>query len=206
MESQKRNKCQILGCKIAALIRGSQPVNERNRLLDSCPLFPSNSSCNVPKGKRSRQECRLLCGRSYEKGCHAIRDSVLLIYLAQWPQQRSPSSTYIRWLFAGISASGAESCDWMSAITLRKAGTTKTADTSADSRPKLFVTRCILAPGAPLNPLVEGADVLIVGMNNGELVNEKRSPSEPSQCFKWLSDVDAKRRAVPTAEYWKRES
>jgi mannose-6-phosphate isomerase-like protein (cupin superfamily) len=64
----------------------------------------------------------------------------------------------------------------MSAITLRKAGTTKTADASADSRPKLFVTRCILAPGAPLNPLVEGADVLIVGMNNGELVNEKRSP------------------------------
>jgi hypothetical protein len=46
----------------------------------------------------------------------------------------------------GISASGAESCDWMSAITLRKAGTTKTADTSANSPPKLFVTRCILAP------------------------------------------------------------
>ena len=64
----------------------------------------------------------------------------------------------------------------MSAIDLRKAITTKTADTSADSRPKLFVTRCILAPGAPLNPLVEGTDVLIVGMNNGELVNEKKSP------------------------------
>jgi hypothetical protein len=64
----------------------------------------------------------------------------------------------------------------MSAITLRKAGTTKTADTSADSRPKLFVTSFMLAPGAPLNPLVEGTDVLIVGMNNGELVNEKKSP------------------------------
>jgi len=75
----------------------------------------------------------------------------------------------------GISASGAESCDWMSAITLRKAEPMKTADT-ADSRPKLFVTRCILAPGAPLNPLVEGTDVLIVGMNSGELVNEKKSP------------------------------
>jgi len=50
------------------------------------------------------------------------------------------------------------------------------ADTAADSRPKLFVTRCILAPGAPLNPLVDGIDVLIVGMNNGELVNEKKSP------------------------------
>jgi hypothetical protein len=75
-----------------------------------------------------------------------------------------------------ISASGLEDCDWMSAITLRKAGTTKTADTPADARPKLFVTRCILAPGAPLNPLVEGTDVLIVAMNNGELVNEKKSP------------------------------
>jgi len=56
----------------------------------------------------------------------------------------------------GISASGAQPCDWMSAITLRRAGTTKTADTAADSRPKLFVTRCILASGAPLNPLVGG--------------------------------------------------
>src|ERR1039458_379926 len=26
-----------------------------------------NSSCNTPKGKRSRQECRLLCGRSSER-------------------------------------------------------------------------------------------------------------------------------------------
>src|SRR5215475_3373055 len=43
-------------------------------------------------------------------------------------------------------------------------------------RSQLFVTRCILAPGAPLNPFVEGRDVLIVGMNNGELVNEKKSP------------------------------
>jgi hypothetical protein len=76
----------------------------------------------------------------------------------------------------GISASGVESCDWMSAVTLRKAGTTKTADTVADSLPTLFVTRCILAPGAPLNPLAEGTDVLIVGMNDGGLVNEKKSP------------------------------
>jgi mannose-6-phosphate isomerase-like protein (cupin superfamily) len=33
-----------------------------------------------------------------------------------------------------------------------------------------------LAPGAPLNPLIEGREVLIVGMNNGELLNEKKSP------------------------------
>jgi hypothetical protein len=76
----------------------------------------------------------------------------------------------------GISASGVESCNWISAITLRNAGTTKTPDTAADLRPKLFVTRCILVPGAPLSPLVEGTDVLIVGMNKGELVNEKKSP------------------------------
>ena len=74
----------------------------------------------------------------------------------------------------GISASGVQSCDWISA--LRKAATTKKGDTVADSHPNLFVTRFVLAPGAPLNPLVEGTDVLIVGMNNGELVNEKKSP------------------------------
>src|ERR1039458_3842612 len=77
----------------------------------------------------------------------------------------------------GISASGAMGCDWMSAIDLRRpTETRKTTDTAPDERPRLFVTRCILAPGAPLSPLVEGRDVLIVGMNNGELVNEKKSP------------------------------
>ncbi len=75
-----------------------------------------------------------------------------------------------------ISASGLESCEWLSALTSRKAAMTKTADTAADSRPKLLVTRCILAPGAPLNRPVEGTDVLVVGMNDGELVNEKKSP------------------------------
>jgi mannose-6-phosphate isomerase-like protein (cupin superfamily) len=92
-----------------------------------------------------------------------------------------------------ISASGLVSCEWLSAvtdtslkpdhsrssegrITSRKAAMTKTADTVADSRPKLLVTRYILAPGAPLNPPVEGTDVLIVVMNGGELVNEKKSP------------------------------
>lgn len=75
-----------------------------------------------------------------------------------------------------ITASGVQSCDWMSAGAVRKADKMKTPDTSPDSRRKLFVTRCILAPAAPLNPLVEGTDVLIVGVNNGELVNEKKSP------------------------------
>ena len=91
-----------------------------------------------------------------------------------------------------ISASGLVSCEWLSAITdtslkpghsrnsegritSRQAAMTKTADAVADSCPKLLVTRYILAPGAPLNPPVERTDVLIVGMNGGELVNEKKS-------------------------------
>ena len=74
----------------------------------------------------------------------------------------------------GISASGVMSCDWMSKISLRNDA--KKTDTPAAESSQLFVTRCILAPGAPLNPLVEGTDVLIVGMNSGELVNEKKSP------------------------------
>lgn len=77
----------------------------------------------------------------------------------------------------GISASGGMDCDWMSAINLRRTTETrKTTDTVPDERPRPFVTRYILAPGAPLGPLAEGRDVLIVGMNNGELVNEKKFP------------------------------
>jgi hypothetical protein len=105
----------------------------------------------------------------------------------------------------GIGASGVMSCDWMSGISLQK-DAKKITDTAAAESSKLFVTRCILAPGAPLNPRVEGNVVLIVGMNNGELVNEKKSATEPRQCFKRLSDVDAEGRAVSTMEYWKRES
>jgi hypothetical protein len=67
-----------------------------------------------------------------------------------------------------VTASGLESCNWMSGVSHEKAHN----DTDGP-RSQLFVTRCILAPGAALNPSVEGRDVLIVGMNNGELVNEK---------------------------------
>ena len=70
-----------------------------------------------------------------------------------------------------VTASGLESCNWMSGVSHEKAHN----DTDGP-RSQLFVTRCILAPGAPLNPSVEGRDVLIVGMNNGDLVNEKKSP------------------------------
>jgi mannose-6-phosphate isomerase-like protein (cupin superfamily) len=51
---------------------------------------------------------------------------------------------------------------------------------------KLFVTRFILAPGAPLNPPVEGRDAVIVAMNNGELVNEKKPPTNPVSVFNGL--------------------
>jgi hypothetical protein len=78
-----------------------------------------------------------------------------------------------------VSASGLMDCDWMSAVNLRRAGTSKVTDTADDERSKLFVTRFVLAPGAPLNPLVEGCDVFIVGMNIGELLNEKKSPQSP---------------------------
>ena len=70
-----------------------------------------------------------------------------------------------------ISASGAEDCDVMSAITLRrKTDTRKAIGRSHDQRSKVFVTRFTLAPGAPLNPLIEGREVLIVGINSGEVV------------------------------------
>jgi len=75
-----------------------------------------------------------------------------------------------------VTGSGLESCDWMSGVSLRKASTSKTIHPVDNDRSALFVTRYILAPGAPLNPPIEGTEVLIVGMNNGELVNEKKTP------------------------------
>ena len=76
-----------------------------------------------------------------------------------------------------VSASGLESCDWMSAITLRrKTDTAKNGRTTAHDRPEMLVTRYILAPGAPLQTPVEGRDAYIVGINMGEIVNEKSSP------------------------------
>jgi hypothetical protein len=75
-----------------------------------------------------------------------------------------------------VAPSGVHGCSWLSAVNLRNATTSKTTGAADDSLSALIVTRFVLAPGAPLNPLVEGTDVLIVGMNNGELLNEKKSP------------------------------
>jgi hypothetical protein len=84
----------------------------------------------------------------------------------------------------GVSASGVMGCNWISAIDLKRETPKKgspSPDVSAhsDERPALVVTRYTLAPGAPLSALVEGRDFLIVGMNAGELTNEKKSPPIP---------------------------
>ena len=68
-------------------------------------------------------------------------------------------------------------CDWASTVTLR-------GPVPKKPRAALLVTRCVLAPGAPLNPLVAGREVLIVGMNAGEVINEKKSPQQRVNVFK----------------------
>jgi hypothetical protein len=78
-----------------------------------------------------------------------------------------------------IDASGLMDCDWISAVTLR-------GPIPKRPRSELFVTRCMLAPGAPLNPLVGGREVLIVGLNAGEVINEKRSPQQRVNVSKGL--------------------
>lgn len=74
----------------------------------------------------------------------------------------------------GVSASGLMSCDILSAPPIRF-----NADSTSrpESAPKgVFVTRFTLAPEAPLRRMIEGNDVLIVAMNDGEIVNEAKTP------------------------------
>jgi hypothetical protein len=79
-----------------------------------------------------------------------------------------------------VAASGLQGCNWMSGVSLRKTTASKTTDLADNSRSFLFVTRLILAPGAALDSrTIVGGEVLIVGRNNGEVINEKKSP--PSQ-------------------------
>jgi hypothetical protein len=76
-----------------------------------------------------------------------------------------------------VAASGLQGCNWMSGVSLRKATASKTTGVANHSLSALFVTRFILAPGAPLDSqTIVGGEVLIVGRNNGEVVNEKKSP------------------------------
>ena len=75
----------------------------------------------------------------------------------------------------GVAASGVASCDWISAVNIRKA--VPTTDGTGDSHPALFVTTFILAPGAALDSQgIVGGEVLIVGRNKGEVINVKKSP------------------------------
>jgi hypothetical protein len=76
-----------------------------------------------------------------------------------------------------VAASGVEGCHWMSGVNLRGVTTSKQSDLANDSRSALFVTRFILAPGAPLDSQsIVGGVVLILGKNNGEVINEKETP------------------------------
>jgi hypothetical protein len=91
----------------------------------------------------------------------------------------------------GVAASGVASCDWISALNVRKAATSQTADETRDlirdSGPVLFVTTFIFAPGAPLDSReIVGGEVLIVGRNKGEAVNEKKSPPVPINVYEGL--------------------
>jgi len=74
----------------------------------------------------------------------------------------------------GVSASGLMSCDVLSTPPI-------TFNADSTKRPALvpkgvFVTRFTLAPDAPLHRMAEGHDVLIVAMNDGEIVNEAKTP------------------------------
>jgi hypothetical protein len=76
----------------------------------------------------------------------------------------------------GVTASGLMSCDWLSAVPMRKADGTAISRITPGGHTELFVTRFDLAPGAPLAKMIEGYDVLILGLSDGELVNETKSP------------------------------
>jgi mannose-6-phosphate isomerase-like protein (cupin superfamily) len=77
----------------------------------------------------------------------------------------------------GVAPSGLMSCEWLSPAPLKKADRSRSIQTVPSRHAELFVTRFNLSPGAPLTPLIEGQDVLIVGMGDGELINEAKSPS-----------------------------
>ena len=91
----------------------------------------------------------------------------------------------------GVAASGAASCDWMCAVNVRKAVTRPTTDGATNSargsHPALFVTTFILAPGAALGSQeIVGGEVLIVGRNQGEVMNENKSPSARIDVYEGL--------------------
>lgn len=76
-----------------------------------------------------------------------------------------------------VAASGVEGCNWLSAVDLHRAVRKKATSVADKSSAQVFTTRFILAPGALLDSQqIFGGEVLIVGKNNGEIINEKKSP------------------------------
>lgn len=69
-----------------------------------------------------------------------------------------------------ISPTGLMGCNWVSALTLNPGKEVE------KGKRQFFVTRYTLASGAPLRAPVQGYDNLIVGVKDGELVNESKSP------------------------------
>jgi len=84
-----------------------------------------------------------------------------------------------------VAASGLIGCNWMSGLGLRRDATpNKTTDLPDDYRSALFVTKFRLAPGASLDSqTIVGGEVLIVGRNDGEVINEKKSPPSNINIF-----------------------
>ena len=154
--------------------------NERHRLLS--PTIHTKFRKVVGRGVLNESLCQKKVSRGYEMRYLTAFCVFVLLGGRQTQAQVLPSSSG----GCTISASGLMDCDWVSTTKLRGTGTNKTATHAHDKRRELFVTRCVLAPGAPLTPLIKGREVLIVGMNDGEVINEKMSPQEHINVAKGL--------------------
>ena len=62
-----------------------------------------------------------------------------------------------------VSLSGLEGCHWMTGGSLRKGDSSKATNANDDNGSGLFVTRYVLAPGAPLNPPISDIRIEFCG-------------------------------------------
>lgn len=75
-----------------------------------------------------------------------------------------------------VAAGGVEGCNWVSTIDLHRAPHDKRVAEKHKTNRSVFTTRFILAPGALLDSRqIVGGEVLIIGKNNGEIRNERKS-------------------------------
>lgn len=94
---------------------------------------------------------------------------VVLISFAAKGQQMPTSNGA-----CSVSSSGLMGCEWLSTPPIRwKDGNSQTSKLPPKG---VFVTRFTISPGALLDRMNEGDDILIVGMCEGELVNEAKAP------------------------------